>query len=161
MKRSKKVIFVSHCILNQNARAKSVEKCPGVVKEFLDYCIKNDYGIIQIECPQLQFEDLEREPETKEFYDNKIARNISRKIAKDVATKIKTYQASGYSVCGIFGVEGSPTCGAIKTHIKKDGRSISVRERGIFFEELEDELQKENLNVKIYDWDIQAKKAIE
>jgi len=82
MKRSKKIIFSVHCLLNQNARAETVAKCPGAVKEFLDFCVKNNYGIVPIDCPQLNFEPLKRKPETKEFYDNKISRRVSKKIAK-------------------------------------------------------------------------------
>lgn len=150
-----------HCLLNQNARAKTVAKCPGAVKEFFEFCLKNNYGIVPIDCPQLMFEPLEREPETKEFYNNKEARKISRKIAEVVIKQIKMYQKNDYEVCGIYGVEGSPTCGATTTHIKDTkGNIISKKERGIFFEELDKVLAKDKISVSIYDWDIQAKKPI-
>ena len=161
MKRSKKVIFAVHCLLNQNARAQTVAKCPGAVKEFLNYCIKNNYGIIPIDCPQLMFEPLKRDPETKEFYDNKKSREASREVIKKVVKQIKLYQKNNYQIRGIFGVEGSPTCGAVKTHVRDEkGESVSVNEPGIFFEELKKALRRNNLEVKIYDWDIQAEKII-
>jgi predicted secreted protein len=107
------------------------------------------------------FEPLEREPETKEFYDNERSRSISRKIAIQVVDQIKLYQKNGYQVCGVFGVEGSPTCGAIKTHIKNnDGKVTSIFGSGIFFEELKNILAEQGISVDLYDWDIQAKKAI-
>jgi len=118
MQRSKKVVFATHCLLNQNARAKTVAKCPGAVKEFLNFCLKNDYGIIPIDCPQLEFESLDRKPETKEFYNNDLSRKISASIAQKVLKQIKLYRKNSYQVCGIYGVEGSPTCGAVITHIK-------------------------------------------
>lgn len=162
MKRSKKIIFAVHCLLNQNARAQRVAKCPGAVKEFLEFCLENNYGIVPIDCPQLMFEPLKREPETKEFYDNKESRKVSRQVIEKVIKQIKKYQRNGFQVCGIFGVEGSPTCGAVKTHIRNnDGKSVSVNEPGIFFEELDKALNKNKLNIKIFDWDIQAKKAIQ
>ncbi|MCK5211796.1 hypothetical protein KAJ89_03780 [Candidatus Parcubacteria bacterium] len=161
MKRSKKIIFAVHCLLNQNARAQTVAKCPGPVKEFLKYCIKNDYGIVPIDCPQLKFEPLIRDPETKEFYDNKTSREASREVIGRVIEQIKLYQKNNYKVCGIFGVEGSPTCGAIKTHIRdENGESASVKEPGIFFEELKKVMDSAGLSVDIYDWDIQAKKML-
>ena len=161
MKRSKKVIFAVHCLLNQNARAKTVAKCPGAVKEFLQYCIDNDYGIIPIDCPQLKFESLDRPPETKEFYNNGISRRASREAIGRPIKQIIMYQKNHYKICGIFGVEGSPTCGAIKTHLKdKNGKSISVKSPGIFFEELKPVLNKYKLKIPIYDWDIQAKKIL-
>ena len=149
------------CLLNQNARASTVAKCPGAVGDFLDFCVKNNYGIIPIDCPQLKFEPLQREPKTKEFYDNKKSREISKKIANEVVKQIKLYGKNNYQVCGIYGVEGSPTCGAIITHIKNSkGDAVSVKESGIFFEELKKVLDKNKLSVKIYDWDIQAKRRI-
>lgn len=160
-KRSKKIIFCVHCLLNQNARAKGVAKCPGAVPEFLEYCVKNGYGIVPIDCPQLRFEPLERKPEAKEHYDNRESRNISLGIIDDVISQIKNYLKNGYEVCGIYGVEGSPTCGAIKTHITNEsGNVVSVFESGIFFEELKKRMFKKKLDVKIFDWDIQAKKRI-
>jgi predicted secreted protein len=138
-----------------------VAKCPGAVKEFLDFCVKNNYGIIPIDCPQLMFEPLKREPQTKEFYNNKKSRKISETVAQKVVEQIKLYRKNNYKIDGIYGVEGSPTCGAIKTHIKnKEGQAISANEPGIFFEELEKVLKKNHLSVKIYDWDIQAKEII-
>jgi len=161
MYRSKKIIFAVHCLLNQNARARNVAKCPGAVKEFLDFCIKNGYGIVPIDCPQLMFEPLDRLPETKEFYSNKNSRRISATVAQKVIDQIKLYRINNYKIGGIYGVEGSPTCGAVKTHIKnKEGKAISIKESGIFFEELEKVLKKNHLSVKIYDWDIQAKRLL-
>jgi predicted secreted protein len=78
-----------------------------------------------------------------------------------VVEQIKLYRKNNYKIGGIYGVEGSPTCGAVKTHIKnKVGKVISVEESGIFFEELEKVLKKNHLSVKIYDWDIQAKRLL-
>jgi predicted secreted protein len=162
MNRSKKIIFAVHCLLNQNARAKTVAKCPGAVKEFLNFCVKNNYGIVPIDCPQLMFEPMDRRPETKEFYNNKKSRKISETVAKKVIEQMKLYRRNGYKIEGIYGIEGSPTCGAIKTHIKnKEGKAISVEESGIFFEELGASLEKNRLSVKIYDWDVQAKKRLQ
>lgn len=161
MNRSKKIIFAVHCLLNQNARAKNVAKCPGAVREFLNFCIKNDYGIVPIDCPQLMFEPLKRKPQTKEFYNNSKSRKISALVAQKVVEQIKLYRQNKYKIGGIYGVEGSPTCGAVKTHKKdKTGKIVSVQESGIFFEELEKSLKKNHLLVKIYDWDIQAKRAL-
>jgi len=161
MNRSKKIIFAAHCLLNQNARAKTVAKCSGAVKEFLNFCVKNNYGIVPIDCPQLMFEPMDRRPETKEFYNNKKSRKISETVAKKVIEQMKLYRRNGYKIEGIYGVEGSPTCGAVKTHVRnKENKVVSVEESGIFFEELERVLKNNHLSVKIYDWDIQAKKPL-
>ncbi|MFA5051579.1 MAG: CD3072 family TudS-related putative desulfidase [Patescibacteria group bacterium] len=161
MKRSKKVIFASHCLLNQNARASGVAKSSGVVKEFVNFCIKKGYGIVPIECPQLQFEPLLRQPATREHYDNRAVRSVCRNIITSTIKQIIMYRQAGYAVCGIFGVEGSPTCGAVRTHVlSSGGRSVNVRGRGIFYDEMNAALKKRRISVPIYDWDIQAKKAL-
>lgn len=161
MKRSKKIIFAVHCLLNQNARAQTVAKCPGAVKEFLEFCLNNNYGIVPIDCPQLMFEPLSRKPKTKEFYNNKKSRKISQAVAKKVIEQIRLYRKNNYKIGGIYGVEGSPTCGAVRTHIKNnEGETVSAEKSGIFFEELEKALHNNHLSVKIYDWDIQAKRSL-
>jgi predicted secreted protein len=154
MKRSKKIVFVSHCLLNQNARAQTVAKTPGICREFVDFCVKKKWGMVPIDCPQLEFEPLIREPETKETYQNSLARKISRKISEKVAKQIKMYLDEGYKVEGIFGVEGSPSCGVTRTHVlSKEGKSVGVKASGVFVEELLKILD-------IFDWDIQGKKTI-
>ncbi|MFA6553054.1 MAG: hypothetical protein WCT27_01355 [Patescibacteria group bacterium] len=161
MKRSKKVVFACHCLLNQNARAQSVAKCPGLVKEFVDYCHARDYGIIALDCPQLRFEPVNRPPATREHYEGKTARLACRKVINDVIRLTKMYRQAGFKVCGIFGVEGSPTCGAKRTHVlSKAGKSVSVRGDGVFFKELKKALKKNKIKLPIFDWDIQAKKLI-
>lgn len=161
MKRSKKVVFVCHCLLNQNARAQGVEKCESVVKEFIGFCLKNDYGIISIECPQLLFEPLVRRPATKEVYDNEKCRSVCKKIAEDVIRQIKIYLKNSYQIEGIFGVEGSPTCAAVRTHVlSPEGKSIGKLESGVFIDELKEMLKRAKLKIKIFDWDIQAKKPL-
>jgi predicted secreted protein len=107
------------------------------------------------------FEPMDRRPETKEFYNNKKSRKISETVAKKVIEQMKLYRRNGYKIEGIYGVEGSPTCGAVKTHVRnKENKVVSVEESGIFFEELERVLKNNHLSVKIYDWDIQAKKPL-
>ena len=73
---------------------------------------------------------------------------------------MKLYLNSGYSIEGIYGVEGSPTCAAIKTHITKNGKTVKIRGCGVFIEELKKELFRQKLKIKLFDWDIQRKKIL-
>lgn len=159
-KRSKKVIFCVHCLLNQNARAQGVAKCAGAVPEFLDYCVKNEYGIVPIDCPQLMFEPIERQPDTKEHYLSEISVSTNQKVAKKVIEQIKVYLKAGYEVCGVSGVSGSPTCGAVVTHRRNEnGGSVKVSESGVFFDELKRLMNIEGLELSIFDWNIREKKV--
>ena len=110
MERSKKIVFVSHCLLNQNARALSTEKCPGVVKEFTDILAESGIGIIQLPCPQLEFNGgLNRRLKPKASYDNKPYRKYCRALSSDILKTIQSYLQNDYKIIGIIGVELSST----------------------------------------------------
>ena len=51
--RSKKVIFVAHCMLNQNARHGGSADFPAMMKPLLGALEAKDIGIIQLPCPEL------------------------------------------------------------------------------------------------------------
>ncbi len=55
MQRSKNIVFVSHCLLNQNARAIGKERAPGVIKDIVEVLNESGVGIVQLSCPQLEF----------------------------------------------------------------------------------------------------------
>lgn len=66
--RSKKVIFVAHCILNQNARINKCAYSPSVINPVIQELIKRGIGIIQMPCPETQILGLGRGA-GREIYD--------------------------------------------------------------------------------------------
>lgn len=58
--RSKSVIFVAHCILNQNSISDGTASYPGFINEILDLLTSSDVGIIQLPCPELHCLGLDR-----------------------------------------------------------------------------------------------------
>jgi predicted secreted protein len=146
MERSRRVIFVSHCILNQNVKASGKEKYPGAVKGLLQMLAEADVGIVQLPCPHVDFfDEIEREPKPKSFYDNPKYRAYCRKIAKVVLKQVENYIKSGYKVLGILGVEFSPSCAVYQI---ENGNRISPG-KGIFIQELEEEMRKKKFQVPI------------
>ena len=146
MERSKKVIFVSHCILNQNVKALGRERSPGPVKELLELFAEADVGIVQIPCPQIDYNGgLNRKPKSKEEYDNKAYRAACKKLSAALLKQIEDYIAKKYSVVGILGVEFSPSCAV---HQLQNGNR-NVPGKGIFMEELEAEMRKKRFQVPI------------
>lgn len=144
MKRNKKILFVSHCLLNQNAMAVGKEKYPGSVKDLLELFSEAGIGIVQLECPQLEFNNgLNRKPSVKSSANG--YRNECKKLSSKVMKKIELYLRNDYKVLGILGVEFSQTCGV---HQIQNG-SRSVPGKGIFMEELEVEMQKKNFQVPV------------
>lgn len=146
MERSKKIIFVSHCLLNQNARPIGGEKYPGSVKDLLEIFAEAGIGIVQLPCPQLEFNGgLNRRLKSKNAYDTKGYRKFCNKVSSKLIKQIENYMKEDYKVIGILGIEFSSTCGV---HQVKDGRR-NVPGKGIMIEELEAEMEKKNFQVPI------------
>ena len=146
MERSKKLIFVSHCLLNQNARPLGGERYPGAVKDLLELFAEAGIGIVQLPCPQLEFnEGLNRKGKSKDSYDTNGFRVKCQKLSINIIERIENYLRKNYSVLGILGVELTSTCGV---HQIQNGRR-SVPGKGIFIEELEMEMQKKNFQIPI------------
>ena len=131
--RSKKVIFLAHCILNENTRYPGGAFREGTVDEIIDELQKKGVGIVQIKCPEQQAwggvlkEDLLRafgSRNTKTYKFRKIllpffiwnTKRIYRQLAREVVREVKDYLDSGFEVLGIVGVAGSPSCG-VKTRL--------------------------------------------
>jgi predicted secreted protein len=146
MERSKKIVFVSHCLLNQNARHLGGEKYPGVVRELFELFSESGVGIVQIPCPQLEFnEGLNRKVESKESNENNGFRTKCQKLSSNIIETIEKYIRKNYEVLGILGVEQSVTCGVYQI---QNGRR-NVPGKGIFIEELEKQMEKKNFQVPI------------
>ena len=126
--RGMKVIFLSHCILNENTRYLGGACSPGCVKPIVEQCISNDWGIVQLPCPEqrawggvvkkhmLKAYGAESSPSYRfraiavpifVWY----SRWIYRGLARMVAEEIEDYLKSGFVVVGIVAIDGSPLCG--------------------------------------------------
>lgn len=98
-----------------------------------------------------------------------------RQIAKETVRDIKDYSNSGFEVVGIIGIGGSPSCGvntgldikkfvdlAANTKINDlDAEKMNymvkeclVPEKGLFIEELEKELLRNNLKINIIEYSL-------
>ena len=127
-KRGKKVIFVSHCLLNENTRYLGGAFRKGGVNELIDYLQEQGIGIVQMKCPEqkawggvLKKEMLQgyaikgtllnyfRKPYLRYFIWK--TKRAHWRQAKEVVLEIKDYLDSGFEVLGIIGIKGSPSCG--------------------------------------------------
>lgn len=138
MERSKKIVLVSHCILNQNTVVNPLARANGSYVDIVTELMKNGIGIHQLPCPEYRYLGLKREPMTKEQFDTEAFRSLNKSISKDTVNVVKEYINNGYDVIGIIGINESPTC------------SING-EKGILMEELLHELEKEEIKLKLID----------
>jgi predicted secreted protein len=69
MQRSKRLVVVSHCVINQNAVVSGEERSPGIMKSAVDWATEQEYGIFQLPCHEFTYLVPERPPMTVEEYD--------------------------------------------------------------------------------------------
>ena len=51
--RSKKIIILSHCLLNQNSISDGTADYPSQFNEIIELIMMNNIGIIQLPCPEM------------------------------------------------------------------------------------------------------------
>jgi len=149
--RSMKVVFISHCLLNQNSKVfgLSTKETIKAANEVIKFLLEENIGIVQMPCPEFTYLGLLRPPQTKDQYDSAGFRLHCRKLARNIAYQIENYRKAGVKVLAILGIEGSPSCGVNWTTRTKEKKKIHVKEMGIFMEEIEKFLSEREIKVKI------------
>jgi predicted secreted protein len=110
--RSGRLVFVSHCLLNQNAKVAATASFPGSVRPLIELLLRADVGLVQMPCPELEQYGLGRRAgsDTREQYDQPDYRLRCERLAKQVVGRLVEYLAVGHQVICVLGVEGSPSC---------------------------------------------------
>jgi len=151
--RSKKVIFLAHCIANQNARMHNCATYPAAVKPVVDFCLEHDIGIVQMPCPELLVMGLGRDRDDPEqeylcqALRMPLARKRIRKLAEQVVFQMKEYRFQGFTMLGVLGSNGSPSCGVERTAYPDPKKRFGPGE-GVFIEELKALMKKEGLDLE-------------
>jgi len=161
--RSRKVVFVSHCILNENTRYLGGAFRKGCVDEVVDCLRAMEVGIVQMPCPERECwggvlrKDIVRAYGSKGTFSYRIYDalldlwiwNIKRKyrgLAKKVVEEIRDYKDSGFEVIGIVGIDGSPSCGVNQTlDMKTLFERVSEKDVGSLTREENNQLVTESL----------------
>jgi len=130
--RSRRVLFVSHCILDENVRYLGGAFREGCIAEIVNRCIERGIGIVQLPCPEQRAWGGVRKPLFLAAIGNRALRlesvralavplflrytkRIYERLAREVARDIEDYVRSGIVVVGIVGIDGSPSCGVRTT----------------------------------------------
>ena len=147
MKRSKRHILVPYCALSQGVRADTiVRKYPAIVTELAEYLIKKEINIMQMPCPELDFDGIHRKPCGKRHYDRKRNRIVCREIAEGIVDKVLLLESGGYEIACIMGVDYSPSCAVdYIQYLRQENKRIPGC--GIFIEELKTVLAEKGLNI--------------
>jgi predicted secreted protein len=154
--RSKSILFVAHCILNQNSISDGTATCPASVKEVVELASASQVGIVQMPCPELLCLGLDRGNANGSAYpvvkeNTRIRKMMSRRPAaaklkpliRQLVFQIVEYRKYGFDVRGIVGINRSPSCGVDTT----SDSNQEVEGEGVFIEALRRELEKDGINV--------------
>jgi len=156
--RSKRVILVAHCVLNQNSISDGTADFPGSDRALVELLLASNVGIVQLPCPELMCLGLDRGnpggaacPLLVE--NSRIRRAMTRRtvlrrlesLARSVVYQILEYRKHGFDVLGIVGINRSPSCGVETT--SRNNREVAGR--GVFMEALAGELKRNRAAVRM------------
>ena len=90
--RSKKIIFVSSCLLNTNNKVFGLARYPGMCKEIVDILQRYNLGINQMQCPETLYMGINRWWTTKNLYENHGFRCFCKELTQQVVTYMEEYE---------------------------------------------------------------------
>ena len=162
---NKKLIILSHCILNSYSKVESFKDMTShhkLVRDLLDY----DYAIMQLPCPENTVYGNKRWGHVKEQFDTPYYRRECRNLFEPFLFQIKDYIKNGVLIEAIVSIEGSPSCGNSLTCSSKmcfgelsSNPNLSdcisdikmINDRGIFMEEIINTLKENNIHIPIWE----------
>ncbi len=131
-RRSGKVIFLSHCLLNENTRYLGGAQRSGPVPEIVRDCLDRGISIVQLPCPEARAWGGVLKRRLLTFFGARgtlryrvgiallplmlmYTRAVYRGLAREVGHQIQDHVESGVEVIGIVGIDASPSCGVNRT----------------------------------------------
>ena len=157
-RRSEKILLLSHCCLNQNAKVRGIAEYPGAIRPLVELLLEHGVGIYQMPCPEMTYLGNMRWGQVKDQYNNPMFRRHCHRLAEVIVDQVENYRQCGYQILGFVMMDGSPVCGLNQTPRPKDravmwgGMSWYVPEseyapgKGNFCEVLQEELGRRGLD---------------
>lgn len=115
---AQKIIFVAHCVLNTASKvvlydSESIAAEEALRIQFLDRCLHQGVQIIQLPCPEFTLYGANRWGHVSNQFDNPFFRRHCREKLMEVIPELQEYMAhpDRFSVLGVVGIDGSPSCG--------------------------------------------------
>jgi len=157
--RSKTVVVVCHCALNQNAKLEGIAGWKGVIPEIVNLLVESGAGILQMPCPEMLYEGIGRFDKSYEQYNCTAFQEVCRRIAVDVMDQIQNYLQWGYKVPVILAIDGSPSCGFNLTQSAPEWRGLVagqdwqkvryISHPGVLFERIQEEMDQRGLSIPV------------
>ena len=154
--RSRRLVLVAHCILNQNAISDGTADFPGSTRPLVRRLLEAGVGILQLPCPELNCLGLDRgDPEGGKrplLEENTRIRTalglaaparILAGLVERVVFEVEQYRRHGFTLVGLIGIDRSPSCGVNTTsRLEREEPGL-----GVFLEDLHKELSLRGLPV--------------
>lgn len=144
--KKKAIIFVAACLTKAELQAEfsGAEDHWGVA--FLELCYKENIQVISLPCSETEYCGALRKKHGIDFYTrldgySDYCKNLAKKTVSEVNKKIQ----NGYSIIACLGVEHSPSCAVTYLYSHRG----MLKQRGIFFEALFQELLKYNIEIEL------------
>ena len=144
--RSRRVVFLAHCLLNQNAISDNTAVYPAAFRDVVNFFLERDVGIVQMPCPELCCLGLDRgdpaggtravtveNTRIRAAMKAPLPYETLMRLVDLVMLQITEYHRNGFHILGIVGANRSPNCGVETTSADGEERPG----RGLFMEELE------------------------
>lgn len=152
--RSRRVVFLAHCLLNQNAISDGTAVYPAAFRQIVRFFLKREIGIVQMPCPELSCLGLDRgDPAGATrpvVVENTRIRAAMRQaddrlnaLVDHVMQQILAYHRYGFEIVGILGVNRSPCCGVETT----SDHNQELAGAGLFLETLSNRLAEAAISV--------------
>ena len=150
-KRSRTVVFICHCLLNQNAKVEPLANHRGVFEPLVRQLMNAGVGIVQLPCPELEVHGVARPlgTDTVDQYDTSAYRKACQNIADQAVRSMQAYVHEGYRVACVLGVEGSPSCSVEQKPVLQQGKRVTVKGSGLFIEALKQVMEEVSMGVPI------------
>jgi predicted secreted protein len=156
--RSRRVVVVTHCILNANAKYGGGASYPGANTAFLEPYLRDGVGIVQLPCPESSFLGMSRWAMTRGQYDTTAYRRHCAQILAPTLDTLEEFSAAGYAIDAVWGVKGSPSCGVTETHEGYEGGEVGgspscarVAGMGVYMTVLAQLLAERGLGIELRD----------
>lgn len=113
-----KILFVAHCILNTAAKVVLYREDEKAAEEalrlqFLGQAIGRGVQLVQLPCPEFTLYGACRWGHVSDQFDNPFFRDHCRTLLSPFLLQLREYLAhpDRFTVLGVVGIDGSPSCG--------------------------------------------------
>lgn len=164
MERSRKIVLISHCLLNVNAKVEGLATVPSASIDLITGLMKMGVGIVQLPCVEQDMCGIRRWGQVEEQLNHPNFRKRCHELLTPIINQIKDFLDNGYKICGIIGIDGSPSCGVNITcsgdWYGEIGEAYNVLEKaktvrekkspGVMIQVLKEMLVEEKINVEFF-----------